>query len=333
MTAPTLPSAAPPPDPATHPAAAPGPTHADRRPGRPALRPGQRARRRRETTTAYSLLIPSFVGVGVFLIVPVFLVGILSFMDWDLITNPEFVGTENWRNILQDGKFWNSLGVTARFVLMAIPASVICGLLLAVALNRNLPGRSFLRVLYVLPWVCAPLALGVVWRWLFDPSNGLINALLGQRIEWMSDVNLALPAVAFVYVWSKVGYISLFFLAGLQSIPQSVYEAARLDGAGPVKMLTQMTLPLLRPTTFFILVTEIVASFQVFDLVYGLTGSARGYPGGSTDVIASRIYQEAFVSLDLGEASVMALILFAVLVIITIAQQRYFAPRMTYDMS
>ncbi|HHW82298.1 MAG TPA: sugar ABC transporter permease [Actinomycetales bacterium] len=343
MTAATTPAATPPPprdapsedaSPTPPPRNARGTTPAGtRRREAEHLRPGQRARRRQETATAYTFLIPSFVGVGVFLIVPVFLVAALSLMDWDLITSPEFVGTENWENILQDRKFWNSLLVTGKFVLMAIPASVVCGLLLAVALNRNLPGRGFFRVLYVLPWVCAPLALGVVWRWLFSPSNGLVNALLGQRVEWMSDVNLALPAVAFVYVWSKVGYISLFFLAGLQAIPSSVYEAAKLDGAGPWTTLTQMTLPLLRPTTFFIMVTEVVASFQVFDLVYGLTGSARGYPGGSTDVIASRIYQEAFVSLDLGEASVMALILFAFLVIITIAQQRYFAPRMTYDMS
>ncbi|HZK05085.1 MAG TPA: sugar ABC transporter permease [Actinomycetaceae bacterium] len=297
------------------------------------IRPGQRRRRRRETASAYTLLIPSFIGVGVFLLVPMLVVAVLSFIEWDLISPAEFVGFENWTRIFGDRKFWNSLLVTAKFVLMAIPASVILGLLIAVALNRHLPGRALLRVIYVLPWVCAPLALGVVWRWLFDPSTGLINAIIGRRIEWMSDVNLALPAVAFVYVWSKIGYISLFFLAGLQNIPQAVYEAAKIDGAGLFTMLLRITMPLLRPTSFFILVTEIVASFQVFDLVYGLTGSARGYPGGTTDVIAARIYQEAFVSLNFGTASVMALILFAVLVIITIAQQRYFAPRMTYDMS
>lgn len=296
-------------------------------------RQGLRRRRRRETRIAYLLLTPSFVGVGIFLIVPIFLVIALSFMKWDLISPPQFVGTENWSSIAADSRFWNSLLVTAKFTLMAIPAAVICGLLLAIALNRKLPGSSFLRVLYVIPWVGAPLALGVVWKWIFDPTDGLVNAILGQRIEWMSDVNLALPAIAFVYVWSKIGYISLFFLAGMQAIPISVYEAARLDGVGSFRMITSMTLPLLRPTTFFILVTEIVASFQVFDLVYGLTGSARGYPAGTTDVIAARIYQEAFKSLNLGTASVMALILFAFLVLITVLQQRYFAPRMTYDMS
>lgn len=310
-------------------ALAPGPASAAAAP----LRPGQRARRRRETATAYSMLIPSFIGVGVFLALPVLIVFVLSFIEWDLISPPEFVGLDNYGEILGDRKFWNSLLVTAKFVLMAIPPAIAIGLLLALALNRRLPGSGLLRILYVLPWVCAPLALGVVWSWLFDPSNGLINAILGRRIEWMSNTSLALPAIAFVYVWSQVGYISLFFMAGLQNIPASVYEAASLDGAGPVRRLFSITLPLLRPTTFFVMVTSVIASFQVFDLVYGLTGESTGYPGGTTDVITTRIYQEAFVSLDLGTASVMALVLFTVLVIVTIAQQRYFAPRMTYDMS
>lgn len=297
------------------------------------LRPGQRARRRREATTAYTLLIPSMIGVGVFLLIPVGVIVVLSFMKWDLISPAEWVGFANYQWLIDNSKFWNSLWVTLTFVAMAIPASIALGLLLAVALNRRLPGSNFLRIFYVLPWVCAPLALGVVWRWLLDPSNGAVNVLFGQRVEWMSNPNLALPAVAFVYVWTQVGYISLFFLAGLQSIPGSVYEAAKLDGAGPVRTLFSMTLPLLRPTTFFVTVTSVIASFQVFDLVYGLTGSSTGYPAGSTDVIATRIYQEAFVSNNLGRASVMALVLFAVLVIITVIQQRYFSRRITYDMS
>jgi len=298
-----------------------------------ALRPGQRARRRRETAAAYTLLGPSFIGVGVFLVVPVFMVLVLSFMDWDLISPPRWVGPDHYADLLTSAKMWNSLLVTGRFVLMAIPTSIVLGLLLAIALNRGLPGSRLLRVLYVLPWVCAPLALGVVWRWLFDPSQGAVNVLFGRRIEWMSNPDLALPAVAFVSVWSSLGYISLFFLAGLQQIPTSVHEAAKLDGAGPVRMLWSVTLPLLRPTTFFVTVTSVISSFQVFDLVYGLTGSAAGYPSGTTDVIAARIYQEAFVSLKLGPASAMAVILFAVLVVITVVQQRYFTPRITYDMS
>ncbi|ROR72851.1 carbohydrate ABC transporter permease [Bogoriella caseilytica] len=297
------------------------------------LRPGQRARRRREALTGYALLFPSLIGVGGFLLVPVVLVILISVSQWNLLTDPSFVGLENYAFLMGSDAFWNSLRVTAYFSVMAIPTAIAIGLLLAIGINRGLPGTNALRVLYVLPWVCAPLALGVVWRWLFDPSTGAVNAILGQRIEWMSNPSLALPAVAFVYIWSSVGYISLFFLAGLQQIPTSVYEAARIDGAGPVRMLFSITLPLLRPTTFFVTVTSVIASFQVFDLVYGLTGAARGYPGGSTSVIAAAIYQEAFVALRLGRAAAMAVILLIVLVVITLAQQRYFAKRITYDMS
>ncbi len=308
----------------------PAPGHSLPGPGAP---PGRSARRRREAASAWALLVPSLIGVGLFLVVPVGVVFALSLMEWDLISEPRWVGAAHYGDLLGDARFWSSLAVTGRFVVLAIPTSIALGLLLAVVLNRGLPGTRALRTLYVLPWVGAPLALGVVWRWLFDPSQGAVNVLFGRRIEWMSDPALALPAVAFVSVWSSVGYISLFFLAGLQQIPTSVYEAAKLDGAGSVRLLWSVTLPLLRPTTFFITVTSVISSFQVFDLVYGLTGSAAGYPSGSTDVIAARIYQEAFVSLNLGRASAMAVILFAVLVAVTLVQQRWFSTRITYDMS
>ncbi|HLS13506.1 MAG TPA: sugar ABC transporter permease [Beutenbergiaceae bacterium] len=287
-------------------------------------------RQRTETRTAYLMLVPSFIGVGLFLLVPVVLVVLISFTRWDLISDPSWLGLENYRYILTSGAFGNSLLVTTLFVLMAIPTAIALGLLLAVAVNRGLPGTSWLRVLYVLPWVCAPLALGVVWRWILDPSNGAMNALLGARVEWLTDPDLALPAVAFVQIWSTVGYISLFFLAGLQQIPDTVYEAATLDGAGRVRTLWSITLPLLRPTMFFITVTSMIASFQVFDTVYAMTS---GGPGFRTDVIASRIYNEAFVSLRLGRAAAMAVVLFVILVVITFIQQRYFRRRITYDMS
>ena len=160
------------------------------------VREGQRVRRRRDAATAYTLLIPSFIGTGLFLVVPVIAVGVLAFFKWDLISPAQFVGFENFAWLGGNAKFWNSILVTGKFVLMAIPASVILGLLLAVALNRGLPGTRTLRVIYVLPWVCAPLALGVVWQWMFAPSNGVINAILGVRIEWLSDMALALPAIA-----------------------------------------------------------------------------------------------------------------------------------------
>jgi multiple sugar transport system permease protein len=288
------------------------------------------ARQRVEARAGYLMLVPSFIGVGGFLLLPVVAVLALSLTRYNLLSAPEWVGLENFRYILTWDRFGNSLWVTALFTAMTIPTAIVLGLLLAVAINRKLPGTSWLRVLYVLPWVCAPLALGVVWRWILDPSNGALNALIGRRVEWLSSIDLALPAVAFVQVWSTVGYISLFFLAGLQQIPTSVYEAAELDGASGPRTLWSITLPLLRPTMFFVTVTSVISSFQVFDSIYAMTG---GGPRFSTDVVATRIYDEAFVALRLGRAAAMAVVLFLLLVAITLIQQRYFRRRITYDMS
>ena len=312
------------------------------------------ARARGERLTAFAMLSPSLVGVGLFLVAPIFFILLASLTDWNLISPPRFVGLDNYAHILGDPGFRRSILVTAAFSLMAIPAAVTAGLLIpredplygqeahvtvvsaglliAVALNRKLPGSGVFQVLYVLPWVCAPLTLGIVWKWLLDPSNGLVNALVGDRVEWMSDASLALPTVAFVYVWQNVGYISLFFLAGLQAIPQSVVEAAKLDGAGPVRLLTRIRLPMLRPTTFFVLVTSFISSFQAFDLVYGLTGGNPGYPGGTTDVVAAQIYRTAFGAPNrIGRASAMAVVLLVFVVAATLIQQRHFSKRTVYE--
>lgn len=287
-------------------------------------------RRRGEALAGYGLLAPSFVGVVGFLLIPVVIVVGMSFTRYNLLSSPTWVGWENYRYIFTSPVFGNSLLVTVVFTATAIPLTIGLGLLLALGLNRKLPGVGFLRVVYVLPWVCAPLALGVVWKWLLHPSTGALNAVIGQRVEWLTSPETALASVVFVQVWANIGYVSLFFLAGLQQIPTQVYEAARLDGCGALRTVFAITLPLLRPTMFFVSVTSMIASFQVFDTVYAMTG---GGPDGRTDVIASRIYSEAFVSLNLGRASAMSVVLFAILVAVTFVQQRYFRRRITYDMS
>lgn len=279
---------------------------------------------------AWLFVAPSLLGVTAFLVVPVVLAFVVSLFSWDLIDAPTFIGLGNYQALLSTGTLANSLLVTLLFTVIAVPVSLALGLLLATQLHRALPGTSLVRVLVVIPWICAPLALGVVWKWLLQPSNGALNALLGVRVEWLTSPTLALPAVAFVAIWQNVGYISLFFQAGLSRIPDAIYEAAQLDGAGPVRRLWSMTIPLLRPTTFFLAVTQVVASFQVFDTVYALTG---GGPEHRTEVIASLVYNEAFDAFRLGRASAVAVILFVLLVVITLAQQRYFSRRITYDMS
>ena len=287
------------------------------------------ALRRREAVTAYALLAPSLFGVVAFLVLPIFVVLWLAFQDWDLLAPLQFVGLDNFSSVLTDAQFGRSLLVTLLFVLLVIPVQTGLGLFAASLLTRGLPGSTILRTIYVLPWICAPLALGVVWRWIFAPTDGALNALLGFRVEWLSNPDLALPAVAAVTIWSQVGYVTLFFMAGLTSIPEMFLEAARIDGASPWQIFWRIKVPLLRPTTFFVLVTGIISSFQVFDTVYALT--PNGGPQGSTDVIAARIYYEAFDSFDLGRASVMALVLLVILVAVTLLQQLYFRKRITYE--
>lgn len=264
-----------------------------------------------------------------FLLLPVLVVVWLSFQTWDLIGPITFAGFDNYRSVLTDGVFGNSLLVTLVFVVLVVPIQTVLGLAAATFLTRRLPGSAWFRTIYVLPWICAPLALGVVWKWILAPTDGALNTLLGQRIEWLSDPGLALPSVAAVVIWTNVGYVTLFFLAGLLNIPEHILEAARIDGAGPVALFWQMKLPLLRPTMFFVLVTTVVSAFQTFDQVYALT---QGGPARTTDVVAARIYYEAFQAFDLGRASVMAVILLMILVAITVAQQLYFRRRVTYEM-
>ena len=287
--------------------------------------------RPRETRTAYLLLAPSLFGVAAFLVLPILVVVWLAVQHWDLISPPTFAGLANVDAVVSDGRFARSLLVTAIFVVIVIPAQTLLGLGAALLLNRGLRGSSLFRVLYVLPWICAPLVLGVVWRWILAPTDGALNTITGHRVEWLADPALALPSVAAVTVWTQVGYVALFFVAGLRAIPPTVHEAAVLDGAGPWQTFRRITLPLLRPTLFFVLVTGVISSFQVFDSVYALT--PRGGPAGATDVVAGRIYYEAFEQRQIGQAAVMAVVLFVLLVVVTLAQQRWFARRTTYDLS
>ncbi|HWF30518.1 MAG TPA: sugar ABC transporter permease [Mycobacterium sp.] len=285
---------------------------------------------RRSTALGYALLAPSLFGVVAFLLLPIFVVVWLSLYRWDLLGPLRYVGLANWRAVLADADFGNSLIVTAVFVAIVVPAQTVLGLLAASMLVRQLPGTGLFRTLYVLPWICAPLAIAVLWRWILAPTDGAVSTVLGHRIEWLSDPSLALPVVSAVVVWTNVGYVSLSFLAGLLAIPADIHAAARTDGATAWQRFWRITLPMLRPTMFFVLVTGIVSSAQVFDTVYALTG---GGPEGRTDLVAHRIYAEAFGSAAIGRASVMAVVLFVILVGVTVVQHLYFRRRISYDLT
>jgi multiple sugar transport system permease protein len=285
---------------------------------------------RRSTALGYALLAPSLFGVVAFLLLPILVVVWLSLHRWDLLGPISYVGAENWRTVLTDPVFGNSLVVTVLFVAIVVPAQTLLGLGVAVLLARELPGSGIFRTVYVLPWICAPLAIAVLWRWILSPTDGAVSTVLGHRIEWLTDPGLALPVTSAVVVWTNVGYVALFFLAGILAIPAQVLAAARIDGANGWQRFWRVTLPMLRPTMFFVLVTGVVSAAQVFDTVYALTG---GGPSGRTDLIAHRIYDEAFGVAAIGRAAVMALVLFAVLVGVTVVQQLSFGRRVSYDLT
>jgi multiple sugar transport system permease protein len=283
---------------------------------------------RRSTALGYALLAPSLFGVVTFLLLPIFVVLWLSLHRWDLLGPIQYVGEENWRSVLTDSAFGNSLLVTLVFVAIVVPTQTVLGLAVAALLARGLPGSGMFRTLYVLPWISTPLAIAVLWRWILAPTDGAVSTVLGHHIEWLTDPGLALPVVSAVIVWTNVGYVALFFLAGILAIPADIHSAARTDGATAWQRFWRITLPMLRPTMFFVLVTGVVSAAQVFDTVYALTG---GGPEGRTDLVAHRIYAEAFGAAAIGRASVMAVVLFVILVSITVFQHLYFRRRISYD--
>ncbi|MVU79935.1 ABC transporter permease subunit [Nocardia sp. ET3-3] len=283
---------------------------------------------RRQVAAGYALLLPSLVGVGCFLLLPIAVVLWLSVHSWNLLGPIEFVGWSNWRSVLTDRRFGHSILVTLVLTAIVVPVQTALGFAVAAMLARRGRGGTVLRVVYALPWMCAPVAVGVVWQWIFAPTGGALNALLGRRVEWLSSATLALPAVASVIVWMNVGYVALFFVAGIRAIPGEILDAGALDGAVGWRRIRWLILPLLRPTMFFVLVTGVLSVFQTFDAVFALT---KGGPDHHTDVVAMRLYSEAFEAARPGRAAVMAVVVFAVMFVITVVQHRYFRDRTSYE--
>ena len=295
------------------------------------LRPG---RRTRQLAVAVPFVLPSLVGVVAFLLIPVVIVLVLSFFHWDFLTPPRWAGFSNYVAMSRYYHVFHALAVTAYYVLWNIPIQTVVALGLAAALNRKMPAMGLFRALYVLPYMSTPVAMAVVWSWMFNGQFGLINHLLTlvgvHGPDWLGSTGTALPVVAMVSNWQYAGYNMLFFLAGMQAIPESLYEAANIDGAGPVRRFFRITLPLLNPTMLFVLVTDVIGSFQIFDTVYVMT---QGGPGSATDVINYQIYSTGFRNFDVGTASAMSLVLFGVILAITFIQFRFFRSRTTYEVS
>jgi ABC-type sugar transport system permease subunit len=272
----------------------------------------------------YLFIAPLFIGMLVFIVIPIGVSLVMSFTKWDIITAPEFVGTRNFIQLLtSDRLFWKVLGNTFRYILLSIPLSVTIPLVLAVLLNQKVPGITFYRVAFFLPLVTSVVAIGLLWRWMYDTEFGLINFALGavgiEGPRWLSDPNLAMLAVVLATVWQGLGYNVIIYLAGLQGIPEHLYEAATIDGAGDLQKFFRITIPMLTPQIFFVMVIGFLGGFQSFGLIYVMT---QGGPVNSTNVYVYYLWQTAFSSAKMGYASAMSWILTLIMVTVTIVQVR-----------
>ena len=287
----------------------------------------RKQRKRRANLVAYSFIAPNFFGFAIFTLGPVAFAFALAFMHWDGSNPIQFAGLANFFALFEDrafvAAFWNTIIYTA----CSVPLTMACALGLAMLLNQKIFGRNFFRAAMFFPYVASLVAAAVVWNMLFNPEMGPVNMLLytfgvdpKDLPGWAADKNWAMVTIILFGVWKSMGYYMVIYLAGLQGVNQELYEAADLDGANGWQKFWNITLPQLAPTTFFVSVMLIVQSFKVFDQVYMIT---QGGPGTSTLVLVYHIYNEAFISWDLGYSSMVAMVLFTLVLTITLIQFRY----------
>jgi multiple sugar transport system permease protein len=282
-----------------------------------------RAQRRREMIEAYLYLLPTFVGLILFSLGAIVVSVGISFTDWNILQPPHWVGLSNYVRLFSTPLNWQVFGNTLYYMGVIVPVGTALALGLALALNWGLRGIVLLRSLYFLPVISSTVAVSLVWGWLYNQQFGLINYLLSlvgiTGPAWLADTRTAMPAVIIMSIWKGLGYNMVIFLAGLQGIPQELYEAAAIDGAGAWARFRYVTLPLVSPTTFFVVVLSTIAAFQVFDQTYVMTG---GGPAYSTTTLALFIYQNAFQWFHMGYAAALSYVLFAAVAVVTLVQFR-----------
>jgi multiple sugar transport system permease protein len=282
----------------------------------------------RREWTAYLFLAPGLILFSVFTVFALGFAFYLTFHEWSII-EPEkpFVGLDNYKGMIEDEQFRRSIFNTLYFTGASVPLGMIIGLAIALLLNQPLRGRSLLRTMYFLPVVTPFVVVAIIWKWLYNGDFGLFNYyllkthLIGEPLAWLADKQLAMPSVVMMTVWTSIGFSMVIYLAGLQAIPEELYEAARVDGAGPWARLRHITLPLLAPTTLFLLVMGIIGSFQVFTQIFVMTS---GGPVDRTTTMVFYIYESAFKFYEMGYASTLAFTLFLMLLVFTALQLRLY---------
>lgn len=278
------------------------------------------------------LLAPNLLLFAVFTYWPLLYNAYLSFVNWNFVrARKRWVGFANYLDVLGDRQFWLIVRNTVVFVGVSATATLLLGLLLALLLNQRLRYRDAARAVIFSPVVLSGAAIAVVWSYIFDPRYGLLDQIIGavglRSPDWLNDPRYALTAVIIVYVWKNLGYAVVVFLAGLQGIPRDYYDAARVDGAGAWQRFWNVTLPGLSPIAFFLSVTTLLACFQSFDIIKVLT---NGGPANASTTLIVYLYELGFVSYDAGEAGVVAMLLFAVMLVLTLAQVRWAERQVQY---
>jgi multiple sugar transport system permease protein len=274
----------------------------------------------------YFFIFPSFAHLALFFLIPLFFSFWLSFHDWRGLTvrDRPFIGLENYSFMLGDRRWWNAVINTFYYTFVAVPLGMIVSLAIAMIMNQKIRGIYIFRAIFFTPVITSWVAVSVVWLWLLDGRVGLVNyglSFLGlSGPDWLANPRTAMLAIILITVWKGAGFQMIIWLAGLQNIPRELYEAAVVDGASKWQRFRHVTLPMLAPTTFFLLITGVIGSFQVFTPIFVMT---QGGPLGSTDVAVYRIYQRAFVNFDFGYASALAWVLFAFIFTATLIQLWY----------
>lgn len=264
-------------------------------------------------------VLPALVGTFIFIIIPIFCSFALSFTEWDLLNEIKFAGLANYKAVLGEKEFVEILVNTFVYAISTTFFAVIIPLLIASVLNSKIRGAEIYKTIYFLPFITPAVVIAIVWSWIFDPNIGLVNQLFRTNLNWLFDTHLAMPVLIFVSVWKLIGYNVVLFLTGFSTIDSGIYESAKIDGAGSKDIFFKITLPLLKPTIYFVILVTAISSFQVFDLIYVMTS---GGPDNSTNVIVYSIYKYAFEYFDIGKSCALAYILFAVILILALIQRR-----------
>ncbi|MGV0820199.1 carbohydrate ABC transporter permease [Martelella sp. AMO21009] len=283
--------------------------------------------------TPYLFVLPLMLFIAVFTYIPIVTSVDLSFRQWDFMSaDKPFVGFDNYRVLFRSDAFWNSLWVTTVFAVISVPIRLGLALWFASALTRETFSRRILRGALFLPSVTSTVSIAVVFSWVFATDFGMMNGLLGMvgidKVRWMQNPDLALGVLIFINTWKQLGYDVVIYIAGLQAVPQELYDAAAVDGGKRRHVFRRVTFPLVMPTTYFLLVISVIEAFQVFTLVDVMT---KGGPAGATDLLVNRLYQIGFTLFDIGQGSALAVLLFILLVGLAVFKSRVLGRRVHYE--